>query len=58
MAHEAYDWSNLRIAFAEGLAGEVIEFFSMYEDGRQPDVFDVPPQPLPDLFAPAGEGNA
>lgn len=58
VAHEAYDWSNLRIAFAEGLAGEVIEFFSMYKDGRQPDVFDAPPQPLPDLFAPAGEGNA
>lgn len=51
IAHEPYDWSNLRIAFARGLAGEVIEFFSLYGDGRQPDVFDAPPQPLPDLFA-------
>lgn len=51
IAHEPYDWSNLRIAFATGLAGETIEFFSMYQDGRKPDVFDVPPTFLPDLFA-------
>lgn len=51
IAHEAYDWSNLRIAFATGVGGEIIEFFSMYQDERTPDVFDVPPAPLPDLFA-------
>ena len=51
IAHEPYDWSNLRIAFAEGLAGEIIEFFYLYQDGREPDVFDAPPDPLPDLFA-------
>ncbi|MDO5399632.1 MAG: VOC family protein [Eubacteriales bacterium] len=51
IAHQPYDWSNLRIAFAQGLAGETIEFFSMYRDGRPADVFDAPPQPLPDLFA-------
>lgn len=51
ITHEPYDWSNLRIAFATGLAGETIEFFSMYDDGRAPDVFDAPPKRLPDLFA-------
>ena len=51
IAHEPYDWSNLRIAFAEGLAGEVIEFFYLYQDGRKPDVFEAAPDPLPDLFA-------
>lgn len=51
IAHEPYDWSNLRIGFATGLAGETIEFFYMYQDGREPDVFDAPPAPLPDLFA-------
>lgn len=51
IVHEPYDWSNLRIAFATGLAGETIEFFYMYEDGREPDVFDAPPDLLPDLFA-------
>ncbi|MDD4850848.1 MAG: VOC family protein [Gemmiger sp.] len=51
VAHTAYDWSNLRIAFATGVAGETIEFFSMYGDGRAPDVFDAPPAHLPDLFA-------
>lgn len=55
ITHEPYDWSNLRIAFARGVAGEVIEFFSMYTDGRQADVFDAPPQPLPNLFAQSGE---
>lgn len=51
IAHEAYDWSNLRIGFATGIAGETIEFFSMYTDGRKADVFDAPPAPLPNLFA-------
>lgn len=51
--HEPYDWSNLRIAFAAGLAGETIEFFHMYTDGREADIFDAPPAPLPDLFARA-----
>lgn len=53
ISHEPYDWSNLRIAFARGIAGETIEFFSMYQDGRQPDVFDHSPAPLPDLFSNA-----
>lgn len=51
ITHAAYDWSNLRIGFATGLAGETIEFFYLYQDGREPDVFDTPPAPLPDLFA-------
>ncbi len=51
VAHEPYDWSNLRIGFAAGLAGETIEFFYLYPDGRDPDVFDAPPDRLPDLFA-------
>ncbi|MDR3173909.1 MAG: VOC family protein [Treponema sp.] len=51
IAHEPYDWSNLRICFCRGLAGEVIEFFQFYQDGRQSDVFERPPAPLPDLFA-------
>lgn len=50
VAHEPYDWSNLRIAFATGLAGEIIEFFMLYQEGRAPDVFEKAPQPLPDLF--------
>ena len=49
--HQPYDWSNLRIAFAAGLAGETIELFYLYSDGREPDVFEKPPIPLPDLFA-------
>lgn len=48
---EGYDWSNLRIGFAIGLAGEIIEFFYLYQDGRQGDLFTAPPAPLPDLFA-------
>ncbi|MCD7738657.1 MAG: VOC family protein [Lachnospiraceae bacterium] len=57
VAHEPYDWSNLRIAFAVGLAGEVIELFQFYDDGRIPDVFVKPPTALPDLFAEeSGEG--
>lgn len=56
VAHEPYDWSNLRIAFATGLAGETIEFFHMYQDGRAPDVFEQPPAPLPDLFAVVPKG--
>lgn len=44
--HEPYDWSNLRIAFASGLGGEVIEFFYFYQDGREPDIFLAPPIPL------------
>jgi lactoylglutathione lyase len=51
ITHAPYDWSNLRICFCQGVSGEVIEFFYLYQDGRQPDVFDAPPQPLPDLFA-------
>lgn len=51
ITHAAYDWSNLRIGFATGLAGENIEFFYLYQDGREADVFDTPPAPLPDLFA-------
>jgi catechol 2,3-dioxygenase-like lactoylglutathione lyase family enzyme len=50
IAHEPYDWSNLRICFCQGLAGEVIEFFQFYQDGRPCDVFENPPQPLPNLF--------
>lgn len=50
ITHEPYDWSNLRIGFARGLAGEILEFFSMYQDGRPADVFDVIPDKLPDLF--------
>ncbi len=46
IAHEAYDWSNLRIGFAVGCGGEVIEFFSFYHDGREPDVFETPPRPI------------
>ena len=48
---EPFDWSNLRIAFATGLAGETVEFFYMYPDGRDADIFDAPPAPLPNLFA-------
>jgi catechol 2,3-dioxygenase-like lactoylglutathione lyase family enzyme len=55
ITHEPYDWSNLRICFCQGLAGEVIEFFQFYQDGRQSDVFENPPPPLPDLFAEEGE---
>lgn len=55
VAHEPYDWSNLRIAFAVGREGETVEFFKMYHDGHLPDVFDREPQPLPDLFADAPE---
>lgn len=50
VGHEPYDWSNLRIAFATGLAGEVIEFFCFYQDGREPDVFEAPPDPLADIL--------
>ena len=46
----AYDWANLRIGFAQGLAGEVIEFFYLYPH-READLFVSPPAPLPDLFA-------
>lgn len=55
VAHEPYDWLNLRIAFANGLAGETVEFFKMYQDSRAADVFDAPPQLLPDLFADVPE---
>lgn len=41
--HEPYDWSNLHIAFASGLGGEVIEFFYFYQDGREPGIFKAPP---------------
>lgn len=51
ITHEAYDWSNLRICFCQGIAGEVIEFFQIYTDGRTADVFDRVPDKLPDLFA-------
>jgi catechol 2,3-dioxygenase-like lactoylglutathione lyase family enzyme len=54
ITHEPYDWSNLRVCFCQGLAGEVIEFFQFYKDGRQSDVFEHPPLPLPDLFANQG----
>lgn len=50
ITHEPYDWSNLRICFCQGIAGEVIEFFQMYTDGRAADVFDRIPDRLPDLF--------
>lgn len=50
IVHESYDWSNLRICFCRGLAGEVIELFQMYED-RAPDIFDTYPHKLPDLFS-------
>lgn len=50
ITHEPYDWSNLRIAFAKGLGGEIIELFSMYQDNREPDVFKASPDKLPDLF--------
>jgi catechol 2,3-dioxygenase-like lactoylglutathione lyase family enzyme len=46
IAHECYDWSNLRICFCIGIAGEVIEFFQFYDDGRAPDVFEKPPVTL------------
>ncbi len=46
-----YDWSNQRVCLCRGLAGEVIELFEMYHDGREADVYDVIPDKLPDLFA-------
>lgn len=48
---QPYDWSNLRICFCQGMGGEVLEFFQMYEDGRAADVFDKAPETLPDVFA-------
>jgi catechol 2,3-dioxygenase-like lactoylglutathione lyase family enzyme len=54
ITHEPYDWSNLRVCFCRGLAGEVIEFFQFYRDGRQSDVFENPPAPLPNLFEDQG----
>jgi catechol 2,3-dioxygenase-like lactoylglutathione lyase family enzyme len=54
ITHEPYDWSNLRVCFCRGPAGEVIEFFQMYRDGRESDVFENPPAPLPNLFAENG----
>jgi catechol 2,3-dioxygenase-like lactoylglutathione lyase family enzyme len=54
ITHEPYDWSNLRICFCRGIAGEIIEFFYLYQDGRAPDVFEKTPDPLPDLFAGNG----
>jgi catechol 2,3-dioxygenase-like lactoylglutathione lyase family enzyme len=45
ITHECYDWSNLRIFFCTGLAGEVIEFFQFFDD-RKPDIFENIPQKL------------
>jgi catechol 2,3-dioxygenase-like lactoylglutathione lyase family enzyme len=54
ISHEPYDWSNLRVCFCRGIMGEVIEFFQMYNDGRQADVFDRKPDKLPNLFSESG----
>jgi catechol 2,3-dioxygenase-like lactoylglutathione lyase family enzyme len=49
--HEPYDWSNLSVCFCRGVMGEVIEFFQMYNDGREADVFDRKPERLPNLWS-------